>query len=441
MEESSSSSSSSSSFFSFQKAKLLVKGIIIAVVALLLMIPSMFVQGVISERQERQQDAVAEVRSKWADTQTVTGPVLVIPFLRKKTDAVGREEVVRDLAFFLPDHLDIQSTVTPEKKHRGMYDVMLYSSAIQLSGSFPKLPLEKLKLQPSDMLWNEAYACVNISDPRGLKQAIKLNWNNTEQELNPGMPDQVLFTNSFSVPVKIDSSNIESGTRFSSAIKLKGSKKLFFSPVGKQTTVEMNSAWKSPSFGGYQLPDSSEINSNGFKARWETLGHSQPFPQQWKTATYDLETQAFGANLFTEVSGYQQTMRSVKYAILCILLTFAAFFLIEIQNSKSLHPLHYVLVGFALILFYTLLLSFSEYTGFNIAYVIASVATIGLITWFARSLLGSFKLSAVLSVVLVFLYSYVFTVLQLQDYALLVGSIGLFLALAVVMYFSKKFRW
>lgn len=234
---------------------------------------------------------------------------------------------------------------------------------------------------------------------------------------------------------------MESAIRFSSTIKLKGSKKLFFSPVGKQTTVEMSSTWKSPSFAGDQLPDSSVIDSKGFKANWESLGHSRPFPQHWKTATYNLEAFAFGADLFIEVNGYQQTMRSVKYAILCILLTFAAFFLIEIQNSKSLHPLHYALVGFALILFYTLLLSFSEYIGFNLAYVIASAATIGLITWFAKSLLGSFRLSAVLSVVLVLLYSYVFTILQLQDYALLFGSIGLFLALAVVMYFSKKFKW
>jgi len=432
---------SSPSFFSFQRHKVLIKGVIIAALALMLMIPSMFVQGVITERQERQREAVTEVRSKWADTQTVTGPVLVIPFSYKKTDMTGRYEIARDLAFFLPDHLDISSTVTPEKKHRGIYDVMLYSSAIQMKGDFSKLPLEKLKLQHSDMHWDEAYVCMNITDPRGLKQAVKLNWNNAESELVPGMPDKTLFVNSFSAPVKIDSTSVESGIRFSSAIKLKGSKKLFFSPVGKQTMVEMNSSWKSPSFAGDQLPDSSTIDDDGFKANWESLGHSRPFPQYWKTAAYDLESSAFGADLFIEVSGYQQTMRSVKYAILCILLTFAAFFLIEIQNSKSLHPVHYALVGFALILFYTLLLSFSEYTGFNIAYVIASAATIGLITWFAKSLLGSFKLSAVLSVVLVLLYSYVFTILQLQDYALLFGSIGLFLALAVVMYFSKKFKW
>ena len=131
----------------------------------------------------------------------------------------------------------------------------------------------------------------------------------------------------------------------------------------------------------------------------------------------------------------------MKYALLCILLTFAAFFLIETTHKKSVHPFQYGLVGLALILFYTLLLSFSEYTGFNTAYVIASVATIGLIAWFVKSILQSAKATTILSVVLVLVYSYVFSLLQLQDYSLLLGSIGLFLTLAVVMYFSKKLQW
>jgi inner membrane protein len=134
-------------------------------------------------------------------------------------------------------------------------------------------------------------------------------------------------------------------------------------------------------------------------------------------------------------------MRSVKYAILCILLTFTAFFLVETNNKKSVHPVQYALIGFALVLFYTLLLSFSEYIGFNAAYAVATVATVGLITWFVSGILQSMKLSLLLSFVLILLYSYVFTILQLQDYALLLGSVGLFLTLAIVMYYSRKIQW
>lgn len=425
----------------FQKNKVLIKAVIVGMIVGILMIPATIVQGTIKEREQRQHEAVMEVRDKWADTQVVTGPVLVVPYAYNKVSPNGLVEQGRDLAFFLPDRLAITSNITPEKKHRGIYDVMLYSAGIEMTGSFSALPLDKLKLFPTAMRWEEAYVCMNITDPRGLKQSIQLKWNNNNSELNPGTPDRTLFPNSFFTPVTIDTSNLDKPIAFSTTIRLKGSKQLFFSPLGKQTSVNMKSSWKSPSFGGSQLPDSSTINRDGFDATWESLAHTRSFPQQWKATAYNLEGSAFGTGLFIEVSGYQKTARSIKYALLCIVLTFAAFFLIETQNSKSVHPIHYGLVGLALILFYVLLLSFSEYTGFNIAYVIATAATIGLIAWFVRSLLGSFKLSALLSVVLVLLYSYVFTILQLQDYALLMGSVGLFLTLAVVMYFSKKFKW
>jgi inner membrane protein len=134
-------------------------------------------------------------------------------------------------------------------------------------------------------------------------------------------------------------------------------------------------------------------------------------------------------------------MRSVKYSFLCILLTFAAFFLIDTTNRKSVHPFQYGLVGLALVLFYTLLLSISEYIGFTYSYAVAAVATIGLIAWFVKGVLGSMRLTTILSVVLLFVYTYMFTILQLQDYALLLGSIGLFLALAVIMHFSKRIEW
>ena len=154
-----------------------------------------------------------------------------------------------------------------------------------------------------------------------------------------------------------------------------------------------------------------------------------------------LTRASFGTNLFVPVNGYQKTMRSVKYAALCILLTFAAFFIIDTTNKRSVHPFQYGLIGLALVLFYTLLLSFSEYVGFNVSYVIASVFTIGLIAWFVIGILASSRLTTILSVVLFLMYTYVFTILQLQDYSLILGSIGLFITLAVIMHFSKKIQW
>jgi len=425
----------------WQKSKVIVKGLMIGVLALLLLIPADFVQNLIKEREARQREAITEVSSKWADRQNITGPVLVIPYTKAAKDNNGFPVTIKSFAYFLPDRLNIESTVKPEKRYRGIYEVMLYSSSIKLNGTFTPLALQKLNLGPGDMLWNEAYVCLGITDAKGLKDELQVRWNDSTLSLTPSAVNNAVLKEGFVSPLTINESTASSTIRFSSQVSLNGSEQLLFTPVGKQTTVQMQSTWPDPSFTGNQLPDSSMITKNGFEAKWKSLSHTRSFPQAWKDDSYNLASASFGADLFVPVNSYQKTTRSVKYAILCILLSFTAFFLIETNNKKSVHPVNYALIGFALILFYTLLLSFSEYIGFNEAYAVATTATVGLITWFVKGLLQSMKLSLLLSLVLVLLYSYIFTILQLQDCALLLGSVGLFLTLAVVMYYSRKVQW
>ena len=425
----------------WQKSKVIVKGLMIGVLALLLLIPADFVQNLIKEREARQREAITEVSSKWADRQNITGPVLVIPYTKAAKDNNGFPVTIKSFAYFLPDRLNIESTVKPEKRYRGIYEVMLYSSSIKLNGTFTPLALQKLNLGPADMLWNEAYVCLGITDAKGLKDELQVRWNDSTLSLTPSAVNNAVLKEGFVSPLTINESTASSTIRFSSQVSLNGSEQLLFTPVGKQTTVQMQSTWPDPSFTGNQLPDSSMITKNGFEAKWKSLSHTRSFPQAWKDESYNLASASFGADLFVPVNSYQKATRSVKYAILCILLSFTAFFLIETNNKKSVHPVNYALIGFALILFYTLLLSFSEYIGFNEAYAVATTATVGLITWFVKGLLQSMKLSLLLSLVLVLLYSYIFTILQLQDCALLLGSVGLFLTLAVVMYYSRKVQW
>jgi len=413
----------------WEKSKLLVKGFLILGLVLVLLIPTFFVRELILEREDRQKEAVNEVSSKWASRQKITGPVLVLPYAESSGD--------RKLAYVLPDTLTMIADVNPEKRHRGIYQVMLYSSAIKMSGTFNKIPLQQLGLDSMHVLWNEAYICLGFADQRGLREDIKFNLNGADLNFNP-MPDSNgVMANGFSAPVNIP---FDKPFDFSASISLNGSEQLLFVPIAKKTIVRLSSSWPDPSFTGDALPD-YKITQKGFTATWESLAHNRSFPQAWKETRYQLGNSSFGADLFIPVNGYQKTMRSVKYAVLCILLTFAAFFIIETINKKSVHPFQYGLIGIALVLFYTLLLSFSEYTGFNVAYVIASVATIGLIAWFVKDLLQSGKLTTVLSVILVLMYSYLFTILQIQDYSLLLGSVGLFLTLAVIMHFSKRIKW
>ena len=421
----------------WQKSKLLIKGLLIGGLVLVLLIPSFFVQNVISEREARQREAFTEVSSKWANRQNITGPVLVLPYTENAVGDKGQPLVLKKLSYILPDNLNVESIAVPEERHRGIYQVMLYSAETKISGEFATFPLQQLKIDPAQVLWNEAYVCMSLADSKGLKEEIKLQWNDSVVTLNPSLVDNGVMKEGFTAPV---AAAADRPIRFSSTIKINGSEQLLFTPVGKVTTVKLSSTWPDPSFTGGQLPD-HRISDTGFVATWKSLAHTRNYPQAWKETSCNLQSASFGADLFIAVNGYQKTMRSVKYAILCILLTFAAFFIIETVNKKSVHPFQYALIGLALILFYTLLLSFSEYTGFNTAYVIASIATVGLIAWFVRGILQSSKLTTLLGVVLALMYSYIFTILQLQDYSLLLGSIGLFLTLAVIMHFSKKIQW
>ncbi|HZH63255.1 MAG TPA: cell envelope integrity protein CreD [Flavisolibacter sp.] len=431
------------------RSKLLIKSVIIGGIVLILQIPTYYVTALIQERESRQKEAITEVSSKWAGRQNIIGPVLVIPYWVTITDTGIVKNRTKHLAYFLPDSLTINANVIPQEKYRGIYKVMLYTAGLKIAGNFSAIQPQKLGITPEDMIWAEAYMQMNTTDNRGLNDEITLKINDSTLLLSPhGMAGAGRDGLKAAFPSL--AAQLSQPLNFSASFSINGSEQLLFTPTGRSTTVNLTSGWPHPSFTGNSLPQTTKVNDTGFVATWKSMGFKQSFPQQWKDDAYNLHTysaagsissSAFGADLFVPVSGYQKTMRSVKYSFLCLALTFAAFFLIETTNKKSAHPFHYGLIGLALILFYTLLLSVSEYIGFNPAYVIASACTIGLIGWFAKDVLTSGKLAVLLSTILMLLYGYVFTILQLQDYSLLLGSFGLFITLAVIMRFSKKIQW
>jgi inner membrane protein len=431
------------------RSKLLIKSGIIGVIILILQIPTYYVTNLIQERESRKKEAIAEVSSKWAGRQNIIGPVLVIPYWVTINDTAFSKNRTKQLAYFLPDSLRIDAVVTPQEKYRGIYKVMLYTASLKILGSFLPVQPQKLGIAPEDMIWNEAYISMNTTDKKGLDDEVNLKVADSTLLLSPyAIADAERDGLKAAFPISAQQAN--QPLSFSTAFSINGSEQLLFTPVGRATTVNLTSGWPHPSFTGNSLPQTTTINDSGFVATWKSMGFKQNFPQQWKGDAYNIHSyssastisnSAFGADLFVPVSGYQKTMRSIKYSFLCLALTFAAYFLIETTNKKSAHPFHYGLIGLALILFYTLLLSVSEYTGFNPAYGIASLCTIGLIGWFVKDILTSGKLAILLATILVLLYGYVFTILQLQDYSLLLGSFGLFITLAVIMRFSKKIQW
>jgi inner membrane protein len=421
----------------FQKNQITVKGILIFLLMLGLLIPTSMVESLIVERESRKNEAFQEVSSKWGWHQTINGPVLVVPYEATIYPSEGNKvRKVTEYAYFLPDDLKINSEVGPEKRYRGIFEVVLYSSKIQLDGAFNPLQIQKLIPENAPIYWDKAVLVLGVPDLRGLADQVKLNWNNQPLVFEPGVPVPDMINSGIHVPVSIKP---EAGHQFHIELALKGSDYLYFTPVGKVTEVKMAAPWKDPSFNGAFLPDEKNITNEGFTASWKVLNLNRNFPQQWVgNQNYSFQESAFGVSFLLPVDNYQKSTRSVKYAILFIGLTFLTVFFIELGQKKRVHPFQYALIGLALVIFYTLLVSISEHTSFNLAYLIAGVMTVGLTGIFARSLFQSGKMALIVGGTMTLLYGFLFVVLQLQDYALLIGSLGLFAILAVVMYVSRR---
>ena len=228
---------------------------------------------------------------------------------------------------------------------------------------------------------------------------------------------------------------------FTFRLGLNGSREIGFTPVGKTTTVSIASDWQDPSFTGAFLPTERQIGETGFSARWQILHLNRNYPQYWKGRLHDMAGSDFGVKFFRPVDIYQKVMRTIKYALLFTVFTFYALFITETLNHLRIHPVQYLLTGFAIIIFYALLLALSEHTGFNVAYLVASLAVIGLVSGYARSILHHPKASRMVATTMLLLYAYLYSVLQLDAYALLVGSTGLFAVLATAMYLTRKVDW
>lgn len=422
------------------KEKLLVKSVIIFVLVFVLWLPTNIILNMVRERAARQKEATADISSKWAGKQSVTGPFLIVPYKESALDEKGNKISIEHTAYFTPDKLSIQSTVTPEKRHRGIYEVAVYRGDITLSGKFESLKWRQLNVAAEDIEWEKAHLVFKVQDNvKGINEDLRINWGDSSLLLNPQPAGLSSFPEAFAAAVPLQLTEAEQEHTFFMKLSLNGSEQLVIDAIGRENNIQMKSNWGTPGFTGVKLPDTRSVSDSGFVASWKYLNRT--IPAVWRDSRPDLSSSSLGADFLIPVDSYDKTERSVKYALLCIFLTFAAFFLVETIYKRPLHYIQYGLAGAALVLFYTLLLSISEYTGYNPAYLIAGLATIGLITWYVGSIMKSSKLAVFISFVLTVVYTYIFTIIQLEDYALLMGSVGLFAALGIIMFFSRKLQW
>lgn len=413
----------------------------LVLITLLLLIPKSMITSLIHEREYRQDHAIREVSSKWAEAQTIVGPLVSLPFYRHTKDSDGKIiSTNKEYIHILPNHLEIDGAILPEKRHRGIFEIVVYNSKVNIKGTFTPIELNVLKIDPSNVLWNEAEFVVGIHDLRGIEKQIDLKWNDKSYSFNPGVSSSDIVHSGINTRVSLDKSDSTNYT-FEMDLELKGSQLLYFTPVGKVTDVKIKSDWANPSFNGAFLPDSSSINDKGFFANWNVLHLNRNFPQRWIGSQYNISNNSFGIDLILPIDNYQKSYRASNYAILFIGFTFIAFFFMEIMNRIFIHPIQYILVGISLIVFYTLLLSFSEHMFFNLAFIISAVATVLLISLYCKAILKSTKLSIFIAGLLTVLYTFIYVIIQVQDFALLIGSIGLFIIIGGVMYYSRKIDW
>ena len=425
----------------WQRNSIMIKAVIVGFLILVLLIPAALIQDLVRERQQRQEEVIAEVSSKWANGQKITGPFLVVPYTLTEKNDKGQFYSVKYNAYFLPEELNINGQLFPEPRNRSIYQVILYKTDMKLTGKFSPLNFSTLGIDPATVNWNEIKFCMGLSDNRGIAEQLQLKFNNTAVDMNPDLPANSITKNGVNALTPLTNETAASELSFALNLKLNGSERLYFTPVGKQTKVNLVSSFKNASFIGNFLPGGKPNSDSGFNAKWNVSHFTRSIPQSWTNETVDIDSSAFGVELLQGVDSYAKTMRSVKYALLFISLTLCLFFFIEILQKKKVHPLQYVLVGFALCIFYTLLLSISEYKGFVVAYVIAAASTVLLITAYIKSVFKKWSVATIFFAFLSALYTMIYVLIQLQDGSLLFGSIGLFVLLAAVMYFSGKIDW
>ncbi len=439
------------SLFQSNTAKMVLVGLL----ALVLLIPLEFVKNLINERSFRKQEVVNEVTKLWGKDVQFYGPILRVPYksyeeynvTNEKTNVVTVEKkAIIYYAYFFPEKLINTSNVKKnESLKRGIYNNVVFTANMRFDGYFAKPNFERLGVAETDMLWDRASIVVKTTNLKSIKSDLNIKLNNQtfDFESRPSEESDTFYGTLETIRFDYKALAKNEVINFNFLMQYNGSNSVKFIPVGKTTTVNVDSDWDSPSFEGtFAANDTTKtIGKKGFHADWKILDINRSFSQQYSGAVPNLNEYSFGVKLIDTVDEYQQNERASKYGFLVIGLTFLIFFLIQSISKINIHIFQYTMLGLALIMFYTLLISITEHSSFALAYLIATMSVIIMIVIYSISILKNKKFPFFIGISLTALYTFIYVIIQLENYALLVGSIGLFFILGAVMYFSKQIDW
>ncbi len=423
-------------------------------IVFLLMFTLEMVSGVISERTRYRNDAKYQIAQSWTGEQKVIGPILIVPYHEqinhKVWDKKLEKEVIQTITrgnylYLIPEQLDIVGDVPTEIRYKGIYTVPVYTSQLNFKGAFNNQALiDLVKNSKNKITWQKPYLAINVGDIRGIPKRPELSWNNQNYKFMPGTNIKAM-SQGIHAPLPLITNQDQQQYSFEFDINLRGMEHLSFSPVADNAQVSITSDWPHPSFNGRYLPEQRQISAAGFTSNWRVSSLSSDIDQQLaqcvKGECAPLLSNTFGVTLIQPIDVYQQSERSTKYAILFICLTFAVFFVFEILKNLRIHPIQYLLVGMALVLFYLLLVSLSEHITFAWAYLIASSACSVLLGVYLSGVLRNLRQGLLLSSMIALLYGLLFIILNSEDMALLMGSFLLFSTLAALMVITRKIDW
>jgi inner membrane protein len=422
-----------------------LKVVFIAALILVMLIPVSMIKGVIHDRTAVSNEAQQDVMRSWGYEQLIAAPIFVLPYsVTIERERGGRLERATRIykAYVLPRQLEVDVDLRPDTRYRGIHEITVYSANLKISGSFDRPTMARLPDNVESVMWEDAYIALAVSDPRAIVRTPEILFagKSTSFESNgatvDGLPSQII--------AKTGNPFGSASAAFNLELHLNGTGGLKLLPLGDTTTVSMDSSWPSPSFSGSYLPKSRTVTETGFSATWQISSLGRSLPGIWREGTIDVNLarqSAFGVQLFKPVGLYQLSLRATKYAVLFIGLTFVAYFLFEVISGLRLHPLQYLLVGFANTLFYLLLLSLAEHVPFGLAYLLGAIASTALISAYSLAVLELRARALLMAIVLTLLYGFLYMTLKAETYAMLAGSIGLWVALAVVMYLTRRVDW
>jgi inner membrane protein len=418
-----------------------LKLLLLAFLGLLLLIPGKQIEDLVKERQFFQSQSAREVARGWAPSQQIGAPALTLFY----TVPCKEKQCIQKV------HLSPEQTLAGIKldsieKKRGIFSFPLYTADLNIDTRFSHQQLDELGIPLSSILWERSLLSIYIKEKSGLLQAPLLHFKGKDLTIKPSHNPDSPWSECFNTPLPLSPTSTTPSfsdweQTFSLSMKTKGSESFYFIPSAGETQITMESDWPHPKFQGSTLPQNSTITPSGFSASWNSLGFQQNHDSHWSTQKTFPIYQSMGLSFIQPINHYTQTLRAVKYGILFIALTFLFCFLGETFSRKSIHPFQYLLIGVSLLLFFTLLLSISEHFSFPFAYFIAALAVTVKISVFVYLLLKKKKPALGAAAMLTLLYSFLYTLLQLEDMALLTGTLGLFVILAALMYLSVKIPW